>query len=268
MRVVSMREGFHGRTLGALAATGIPSYRDPAWPIPTQHAYVPYGDLPRLEEALGDDVAAVLLEPIPSVGGIRLAPREWFEGVRRACDRAGALLVFDEVQTGFGRTGSLFFGENVGVVPDLITGAKGVAGGFPAGVVFVRDEVAAGVRLGEQGTTFGGGPLASAAIAATARTILDEDLPGNARRVGRALRDALLGVRGVRGVTGLGLMLGVELDRPYKGVVDALAREGILVGGGGGPNQLRLLPPLTLTEPDALRLVPALAKVLSEGRPA
>ena len=262
MRVVSMHEGFHGRTLGALGATGMPSYRDPAYPIPTAHSYVPYGDVEALRAAMGDDVAAVMLEPIPSMGGIHVADDAWFQALRSLCDEHGALLVFDEVQTGFGRTGRMWFGEHVGVTPDLITSAKGIASGFPAGVTFVREDLAARVQPGEQGTTFGGGPMASAAIAATVRTLLEEDLPGNAARVGAALREALLAHPAVTAVTGRGLLFGFELDRPAKPVVRALVGEGILCGGSSRPNQIRLLPPLTLTEDEALLLLPALERAL------
>ncbi|HZJ71472.1 MAG TPA: aminotransferase class III-fold pyridoxal phosphate-dependent enzyme, partial [Planctomycetota bacterium] len=150
--VISMREGFHGRTLGSLGATGLGKYRDPAYPLPAEHAFVPYGDLPALQAAFeaaprGADgqsgVAAVILEPIPSMGGIRVAPDSYFAAMRALCDQSGALLVFDEVQTGFGRTGTLFFGEGAGVRPDLIAGAKGAGGGVPAGVVFVREDLSA-----------------------------------------------------------------------------------------------------------------------------
>jgi acetylornithine/succinyldiaminopimelate/putrescine aminotransferase len=267
MRVVSLLDGFHGRTLGSLGATGLAKYRDPAWPIPTQHAYVPYGDLAAVERAMGADTAAVMLEPIPSMGGIRVADASYFRGLRNLCTERGAFLVFDEVQTGFGRTGTLFFGEHVGVVPDLITGAKGVAGGFPAAVVFVREDVAASIKPGEQGTTFGGGPLACAAIAATARVIREEDLPGNAKRVGAAISASLRKVPGVRSVTGLGLLLGVNLDRPSKPVVKALMEAGILTGSSeGDSNQMRLLPPLTLTEKEAAPLAPALASLLRSAQ--
>jgi acetylornithine/succinyldiaminopimelate/putrescine aminotransferase len=265
--VVSMSEGFHGRTLGSLAATGIPSYRDPAWPLPAGHRYVPFGDLEAVDRAIDAETAAVILEPIPSVGGIRLAEPDYHRALRGLCTKRGAMLVYDEVQTGFGRTGRTWFGDHVDVRPDLITGAKGVAGGFPAGVVFVREDLAGKMKVGEQGTTFGGGPLACAAIAATAKTIVAEGLPAKAARVGDALARAVAAVPGVRSVVGMGLMLGVNLDRSYGPVVKALAADGILAGGGGGPNQVRLLPPLVLTEEEAMRFPPALAKVLA-GSPS
>jgi len=261
--IVSMQEGFHGRTLGSLGATGLPTYRDPAYPIPTEHRYVPYGDEAALLAALDEDVAGVILEPIPSMGGIQVAPASWFQALRRRADAVGALVIFDEVQTGFGRTGTFFFGEQVGVTPDLITGAKGVAGGFPVGVTFVREDLAARITKGEQGTTFGGGPLAAAAIAATARILTEEKLPANAERVGRVLRRELERVPGVVGTRGAGLLIGVDLDRPSAPVVRHLLEEHhILTGTSGDPKQMRLLPPLTLTEKEALLLVPALASVL------
>jgi len=271
--VISMREGFHGRTLGSLGATGLAKYRDPAYPLPAEHAFVPYGDLPALEAAFaaaprgedgGSGVAAVILEPIPSMGGIRVAPDEWFAGLRALCDRAGALLIFDEVQTGFGRTGTLFFGEGAGVRPDLIAGAKGAGGGVPAGVVFVREDLSAAVKPGEQGTTFGGGPLACAAMATIAQIIADEDLPANARRVGGHLATRLSELSGVRSVGGRGLLLGVDLDRPAKEVVAALRARGVLSGGcEGDPRQVRLLPPLTLSIPEADACVAAFAAALA-----
>ena len=265
MRVVSLADGFHGRTLGALGATGMPKYRDPSYPVPVQHDYVPYGDLAATAAAVGPDTAAVMLEPIPSMGGIRVAPRAYFEGLRALTRERGALLIFDEVQTGFGRTGTRFCGEHFGVTPDLVTGAKGAAGGMPAGVVFVREDVAATMKLGDQGTTFGGGPLACAAMAANVRTILAEDLPGNAARVGARWRTALAAVKGVESVAGLGLMVGVNLDRPAKPVVATLLSRGFITGTCEAlPNQLRLLPPLVLTDAMAAEFTAGLASVLSK----
>ena len=269
MQVVSLQDGFHGRTLGALGATGLAKYRDPAYPIPRQHAYVPYGDLAAVEQAVGAGAACVILEPIPSMGGIRVAPAAWFRALRELCTRTGTLLVFDEVQTGFGRTGALFFGETVGVTPDLITGAKGVAGGFPAAVVFVREDLAAAMKQGEQGTTFGGGPLACAAIAATADVIRSERLAENAQRVGAQLAARLAALPGVREVTGLGLLRGVNLDRPAKPLVQALFEQGILTGScEGDATQIRLLPPLTLALEEALPFVEALRELLAQPRHA
>jgi acetylornithine aminotransferase/acetylornithine/N-succinyldiaminopimelate aminotransferase len=262
-RVVSMTDGFHGRTLGSLGATGLVKYRDPTYPLPAEHVFVPYGDAAALARAIDRDVAAVILEPIPSMGGIRVADDGWFRGLRELCDRHGAQLIFDEVQTGFGRTGRMFFGQPPGVVPDLITGAKGVAGGVPAGVVFVREAIAARVSHGEQGTTFGGGPLACAAMAAVAQILRDEDLPGNAVRVGGHLVERLSGVRGVVSVTGRGLMLGLNLSRPAKAVIAALRDAGFLTGAcEGDPNQIRLLPPLTLNLAEADTFVSAVGAIL------
>ena len=262
-RVVAMREGFHGRTLGALSATGLPSYRDPAYPLVPDHVFVPFGDLDAAAAAVDEATAAVLLEPIPSMGGIRTAPASYFQGLRRLCDEHGARLVFDEVQTGCGRTGTPFYGESVGVTPDLITTAKGIAGGFPAGCVFVADDLAARIKTGEQGTTFGGGPLASVALAVVARTVLEEDLPGRAARVGAVLRDSLLGVDGVEGVRGGGLLLGVDLRVGAREVIQRLRGAGFLVAPSSLPNQIRLMPPLVLREEEALTFAPALEAALA-----
>jgi acetylornithine/succinyldiaminopimelate/putrescine aminotransferase len=262
-RVISMADGFHGRTLGSLAATGLIKFRDPAYPLSTEHRYVPYGDPGALGAAVDGETGAVILEPIPSMGGIRVAPRAWFSRLRALCDEHGALLIFDEVQTGLGRTGTMFFGEQMGIRPDLITVAKGVGGGVPAGAVFVREDVSAAVKSGDQGTTFGGGPLASVAMATIAELIRELDLPGNAARVGAHLHARLSGLDGVVSIGGLGLLLGVNLDRPAQGVVAGLREQGVLAGGSGGnPKQVRLLPPLTLTVEEADEFVEALAKVL------
>jgi len=262
--VISMADGFHGRTLGSLGATGLPKYRDPLYPIPIEHTYVPYGDLDALAATMDKDIAAVMLEAIPSMGGIRVAPDSYYQGMRRLCDRHGALLIFDEVQSGFGRTGTLFFGEQAGVTPDLITGAKGVAGGVPAGVVFVREDIAARVQHGEQGTTFGGGPLACAAMATVADIIADEDLPGNAARTGRHIAERAAAIPGVRSVTGRGLLLGINLDRPAKDIVTGLRGHGVLAGTcEGDKNQIRLLPPLTLAAAECEPFFTALASLLA-----
>ncbi|MGQ0552811.1 MAG: aspartate aminotransferase family protein [Planctomycetota bacterium] len=262
--VLSMAEGFHGRTAGALAATGLGKYREPVYSLSPEHSFVPYGELDALRAHLGRDLAAVILEPMPSMGGIRVARPEWFAELRRLCTAHGTLLIFDEVQTGFGRTGRMFFGEHFGLTPDLITGAKGVGGGFPAGVVFVREDVAARVKHGDQGTTFGGGPLACAAMLAVAEILREERLPEHAAEVGAHLQRRLSALSGVNSVTGLGLMLGLNLDRPAKPVVAALRERLVLCGGcESDPQQIRLLPPLTLSLAEADEFVEALRGALS-----
>ena len=263
-KIVAMHEGFHGRTLGSLGVTGLPGYHDPSWPVPVDDTVcVPYGDLAALDAVLDESVAAVILEPIPSMGGIRVASDAYFHGMRELCGERGALSIFDEVQTGFGRTGTHFFGDGIGLAPDLITSAKGAAGGMPAGVVFVREDIAARIGSGEHGTTFGGGPLACAALAATADILRDEHLAANAATMGAWLRDALTELPGVVAVQGRGLLLGIDLDREAKPVVSALQQAGILVGTSKPKHQMRLLPPLVLRQDEAQLFVDALDAILS-----
>jgi len=262
-RVIAMREGFHGRTLGALGVTGLPGMVDPSYPVDASADFVPYGDLDAVAALLGDETAAVMLEPVPSMGGIRCAPDAYFQGLRELCDAHGALLIFDEVQTGFGRTGTTFFGEGVNVRPDLITGAKGAAAGVPAGVVFVREDISDAMGSGDQGTTFGGGPLACAALTAVAELIVDEALPRNAAERGAQLRASLEALPGVTSVSGKGLLLGLDLAQPAKPIVSALRDAGFLVGGSKDPHQIRLLPPLTLGAGEVQLFVDALAALLA-----
>lgn len=263
--VVSMSEGFHGRTLGSLGITGADKYREDCWPVPVEHRRVPFGDVEALRAAVDGHVAAVFTEPVLSMGGVREADPSWYRALREVCAAHGALLVFDEVQTGFGRTGTPFYGEHVGVTPDLITCAKGAAGGVPAGLVFVREDLAADVKPGDQGTTFGGGMLASAALVAVCDVIEDEQLVVNAQRLGRHLTERLAAVDGVASVSGRGLLLGVNLAVPAGPVVAALRRRGLLTGGSGDPHQIRLMPPLTLTVEEADMLVTALPAALAEA---
>lgn len=261
--VLSMEGGFHGRTMGALSATALSHYLADYAPGVPDHRFLPFGDLPAVEGAISERTAAVLLEPIQSMGGMRTATADYLHGLRRLCDKHGALLVFDEVQTGPARTGAWWYGEPFGVRPDLITTAKGLGSGVPVGAVIARDEVAAKVKEGDQGTTFGGGPLACAAIAATIAVLRDEDLVGNAERRGRQIADAALHVPGVTGVRGRGLLLGIVLDRDARDVVRSLRDRDILTGSTpGDPNVLRLLPPLVLGDAEVGAFLAALRAVL------
>jgi acetylornithine/succinyldiaminopimelate/putrescine aminotransferase len=223
---------------------------------------VPFGDIAAADRAFDSNVAAVLVEPIQSLAGVVAAPTGYLAGLREMCDRRGAKLIYDEVQTGFGRTGRFFYAGKDGVVPDLVTLAKGIGSGFPMGAVLVSEEIAARVAPEEYGTTFGGGPLACAAAEATVAVIEKEGLLANVVRGGRELITGLSRLRGVREVRGEGFLLGIVLDRPGRPVREALLAKGILVGGSDQPDVLRLLPPLVLQSGEIQRFLAAMGEIL------
>jgi acetylornithine/N-succinyldiaminopimelate aminotransferase len=262
--VVAMAEGFHGRTLGALSVTGLGRYRAYGGPLVEGTTFVPFGDLAALERAVDDGTAAVILEPVPSMGGVRVAPPEYYRGVRAICDARGVLLIFDEIQTGLGRTGRMFAGEHWGVSPDMHTLAKGIASGVPCGAVLFREAVAAAIRPGDHGSTFGGGPLACAAMEATLRVLRDERLVERAAASGVALREGALGIRGVREVRGLGLLLAVATEAPARAVLARLQERRVLVSSvASDPQAIRLLPPLVAGPAE----VDAFLAALADSRP-
>jgi acetylornithine/N-succinyldiaminopimelate aminotransferase len=260
--VVTFEGGFHGRTADAMSGAGLAKYRELAKPNVPGHRIVPFNDLPALTAALDDTVAAVLLEPIQSMAGVIAGEPDYLRGVQSACYRRGAKLVYDEVQTGFGRTGSFFYAGKHGVVPDLVALAKGIGSGFPMGAVLVSAEIATGVHPEEYGTTFGGGPLACAAAEATVHVIEEENLLDRVRDGSTRLKHGLRQVGAVREVRGEGYLLGVALDRPAKPVREALLSRGILVGGCDLPDTLRLLPPLVLTAEEIDRFLEVFAEVV------
>ena len=263
--IIAMEKGFHGRTTGALGVTW--KYRD-------QHAhphgptrFVPFGDLEALREALGPDVAAVITEPVLGIGGIVEPPAGWLREVERLCREAGALLIVDEIQSGIGRMGVPLASTAQGVKPDLVTVGKGVGGGFPVAACLMTRAMADTVKPGEHGTTFGGAPLACAAVEATLDILVDEDLLGKANAIGATLRDALATVPGVVGLRGGGAWIGVELDRPAGPVHKALFERGWLVGTSSDPCVLRLAPPAVMPLWACRALADALADVLTAGQP-
>ena len=260
--VLSFHGGFHGRTADAISAAGLEKYRALGEPNVPGHRLAPFGDLAAADALIDGRVAAVLLEPIQSLAGVIEAPAGYFQGLRRLCDERGVKLIYDEVQTGFGRTGTFFFAGRHGVVPDLVTLAKGIASGVPMGAVLVSEDIAAGVKPEEYGTTFGGGPLACAAAEATVRVIESEGLLENVRRGSERLRAGLGKISGVREVRGEGFLLGIVLDRPGKPVREALMARGILVGGSDLPDVLRLLPPLVLREEEIDAFLTAMREAL------
>jgi acetylornithine/N-succinyldiaminopimelate aminotransferase len=261
--VQSMKNGFHGRTMGALSATALGHYLEDYAPGVPDHAFLPFGDLAAAETAIDDRTAGVLLEPIQSMGGMWTASGEYLRGLRNLCDRRGALLMFDEVQTGPARTGAWWYGEHFGVRPDVITTAKGLGSGVPVGAVLAREEVSSKVKEGDQGTTFGGGPLACAAVEATIDVLRDEKLVENAAARGLQIAEETSSIPGVTGFRGKGLLAGIVLDRDAKDVVKRLRDHAILAGSTPGDARvLRLLPPLTLSASEVTTFVRALAAVL------
>ncbi len=241
--VVVAEGGFHGRTAAAIAATGL-KYRKGLAGLGADIVHVPFGDLAAAEEAL-KGAAAFLLEPIQSVQGAATATNEYLQGLEALCGKNGALLIFDEVQTGLGRVGAPSARHAFGARPQMQTFAKALASGVPAGAVLVAPEAAAKVKPGELGSTFGGGPLACVAISATIKAIVDQNLTENAAEMEDLIRSTFKFPQ-IAEIRGKGLLLGLVLDRPSKPTRDALLKKKIIVGGADDKHVIRLLPPLTV----------------------
>ncbi|HWP35709.1 MAG TPA: acetylornithine transaminase, partial [Thermodesulfobacteriota bacterium] len=277
--VLSAHGSFHGRTLATLAATGQPKYHRGFEPLPEGFRQVPYGDLAALAAAMDDRVCAVLLEPVQAEGGVRLPPEGYLAAVRRLCDERGVLFILDEVQTGMGRTGRLWAYEHAGVAPDIMTVAKGLAGGVPIGAMLAREAVAAAFEPGSHASTFGGNPLATAVGLAVLEAVLAEGLVERAAEVGgyllRQLRELAARHPAVaREARGLGLLVGLELHEgaglTANDLVRQLLADGFLVTAAG-PQVLRLVPPLTIPHEAVDRLIEALDRRLAaaaQARPA
>jgi acetylornithine/LysW-gamma-L-lysine aminotransferase len=262
-RVVAAMRGFHGKTLGSLSATWERKYRDPFAPLVPDFAHAPYNNIDEFEKAIDGETAAVILEPVQGEGGVRPASAEFFRAVRKACDDRGTLFIIDEIQSGFGRTGRLFACDHFGVLPDILTMAKGIAGGIPMGAIGINRRVG---ELEKQShtSTFGGNPLACAAAAAAIDFMLDRDLPRQAAENGDYFMQQLraIGSSRIREIRGLGLMIGVELKEKAGAFAQAMLREGVLVLLAG-TTVLRFLPPLVITREQIDAVVSVLSKVLS-----
>jgi predicted acetylornithine/succinylornithine family transaminase len=251
--IVATRNSFHGRTMGALAATGQEKYQHGFEPLVPGFKHVPYNDLRAMERAIDNRTCAVIVEPIQGEGGVYVPDDDYLPGLRKLCDASGALLIFDEIQTGVGRTGRLWCYEHVGVEPDIMTLAKALANGVPIGATLAREEIARTLGPGSHGSTFGGTPFVASVALATLTTVLDEKIPDRAARMGRRLMDGLRALADkhatIREVRGRGLLIGVGLGRPVAGVVDACRAAGLLVLSAGD-QVLRLAPPLIVEERD------------------
>ncbi|MCW2770439.1 MAG: acetylornithine transaminase [Aeromicrobium sp.] len=263
-RIVVAEGSFHGRTMGALALTSKEAYRAPFEPLPGDVTWVPYGDAAALEAAVDDTVAAVLLEPIQGEAGVVVPPEGYLQAARDLTTRHGALLWIDEVQTGMGRTGDWFAYSASGIVPDLMTLAKGLGGGIPIGACLAVGAAGSLLQPGNHGTTFGGNAVATAAGLAVIATIEREDLLGHVTRVGDQLRRGLADHPQVTDVTGRGLLVGIVLREPVAAPAQKAALAAGLILNNATPDRLRLAPPLILSEDQAADAVTGIRAVLDE----
>jgi acetylornithine/N-succinyldiaminopimelate aminotransferase len=262
--IITMKQSFHGRTMATLTATGQDKVQKGYEPLVPGFSYVTFNHLSELEQAVTDKTAAIILEPIQGEGGVHVASREYLKGVRELCTQRDILLIFDEVQTGMGRTGTLFAYEQLGVQPDVMTLAKGLGGGVPIGACLATAPVANAFTPGSHASTFGGNPLACAAALAVLRVLLDGPVLDQARRMGEYLSKGLSECKDrhhiVRDVRGLGLLQGMEVEMDAKTVVGNCLKRGFLVNAAG-EHVLRFIPPLIIGQPDIDRLLEVLSQI-------
>lgn len=263
-RFIGFQGGFHGRTLLAMSCSDLPKLKTQIAALCAPCELLPFNDVAALERADFTQVAAVIVEPIQSMAGVRTADREWLHALQAKCRASGSFLIIDEVQTGFGRLGKPFAFQHFGIEPDVVTCAKGIASGFPLGAVLLPGAVASRIGSGDLGSTFGGGPLASAALQATLEVIEDEQLCARAFAAEGRIRAGLIDCGSgplaakasvITEIRGKGLLLGLVVGSHAAALKDYLMRNGVLVGASSDPAVLRLLPPLTITDESIDRLV-------------
>ncbi len=252
-KIVAFQGGFHGRTLGALTVTWNPGYRRPFEPLLPHVSHLPFNDTVRVGQEIDEATAAVIVEPVQGESGVRPADPQFLRDLRSCCDRTGALLIFDEIQTGLGRTGRWFAFEHHDVEPDVLCLGKGLAGGLPMGAIAWRRSIGR-LPQGSHGSTFGGNPVACAAARATLEVLEEENLPARAAALGEAVMRELTvaGHRLAREIRGQGLMIGIDLRKRVTPVLKALMERGVLALPAG-PTVLRLLPPLTISSDELAR---------------
>ncbi|MGB6515382.1 acetylornithine transaminase [Mycobacterium sp.] len=263
-KLVAAQEAFHGRTMGSLALTGQPTKQAPFAPLPGDVTHVPYGDTDALAAAVGDDTAAVFLEPIMGESGVIVPPDGYLAAARDITAGHGALLVLDEVQTGMGRTGAFFAHQHDGITPDVVTLAKGLGGGLPIGACLAVGPAAQLLTPGLHGSTFGGNPICAAAALAVLRVLAEQDLVRRAGVLGKTLRQSIesLGHPLIDHVRGRGLLCGMVLSAPAGKEVEAAARAAGFLVNAAAPNVIRLAPPLIITEHQIDTFVTALPGIL------
>lgn len=265
-RIITFSGGFHGRTADAISATFLGKYREIGKPNVPGHLEAEFGKLESVQAVADETIAAIMLEPIQSMAGVRMASPSFYRELRSLCDKLGIILIYDEVQTGVGRTGQWFFaGSDAGdgVVPDIVTLAKSLGSGVPVGACLVNERVAVSIKENDLGTTFGGGMLAMAAVNATLEAIADDQMLDNVKRVEAHLRTRLQEVEQVVAVRGLGFLLGLEFSQKAALIHKELLERKIITGTSSDPHVLRLLPPLCLQSDEVDRFVDALIDVVA-----
>ena len=266
IQIISALHSFHGRTLATLTATGQDHYHHGFGPLPAGFDYVPYNDIQALEAKMSDKTCAVMLEAIQGEGGVHVPDPDYLPKVRALCDKYNAVLIFDEVQCGMGRTGTLFGCQQFGVKPDIVTLAKGLAGGVPIGAFMATDKVASAFHAGDHGSTFGGNPLACAAACVVLDALIDGNLMENAKEIGAYLQSKFEEYKAkypnlIKEVRGRGLILGMELTRPGREIANECLDYGAIINCTAG-NVLRFVPPLNITKAHVDELISVLDKVL------
>jgi len=267
-KIIYMKNSFHGRTIGTLAATGKYKYQKDYLPLLPKFKEAIFNDLESVKAAIDEEVVAVLVEPIQGEGGIKIATQEFIKGLRELCDKEGILLIFDEIQCGLGRTGKMFAYKYYGVEPDILTIAKSLGGGIPIGAFIAKDKIASSFKPGDHGTTFGGNPVACAAAIANIKVLQEEDLIGKCQKKGEYFKAKLEGLKEkypekIEEVRVLGLMVGIELKEEGQEIVKKCLGEGVLINCTAG-NVLRFLPPLIVEEKEIDYLIEILDKILKK----
>ena len=264
-RIISMIQSFHGRTMGTLSATGQDKIKQGFSPILQGFDFVPFNDFEAVREKIGAATCAILLEPIQGEGGIRSADPQFLENIRRLCNETGTLLIFDEIQTGIGRTGKLFAYEHYGVQPDIMTLAKALANGLPIGAMLAKESVAAAFVPGSHASTFGGTPLVTAASLCVLKTLEQENIIGHCAEVGLYFKEQLQALKrrhdSVVDIRGLGLLLGMELNKDGLPLVETCLNKGFVINCVQG-NTLRFVPPLIVQKAEIDRLIQCLDEIL------
>jgi predicted acetylornithine/succinylornithine family transaminase len=266
-RIITFENGFHGRTFGSLTATAQPKYHEGLGPLLPGFRYAPYNNLAAVQQLVDDETCAILLEPIQGEGGVNVPDDDYLIGLRKLCDERGLLLIFDEVQTGIGRTGQWFGYQHSGVQPDIMTLAKGLAAGVACGAMICRDELAADLKPGMHASTFGGNPLAMAAGLATIQTIENDNLLENARRMAERFREHFTALAQetslIKDLRIRGMMIGVELTVPATPAVQKCMDQGVLINATHD-TVVRLLPPLNITADEVDRGCEVVCKAIRE----